>query len=73
VLPRWLKPDGTIVRWVSRFYQLTDLAETYTATGAALAAGLKPAVQFEGSDDQSATRLWGDHGSTLYEVMPICD
>ena len=71
VLPRWLKPDGLIVWLLTRFYQLTDLAETYTATGAGLAAGFKPAVQFEGSDDQSATRLWGDHGSTLYDVTPI--
>ena len=71
VLPHWLKPDGTLVRIVSRFYRLKDLDEQHEATGAALAAGIGPAVQFEGSDDQTVTRLWGDHGSTLYEVTPV--
>ena len=70
VLPRWLRPEGQLVRTLAQYYQLTDLHEQYKATGAALAAGFVPAVQFEGSDDQSATRLWGDHGSTLYEVTP---
>jgi len=70
VLPRWLKPEGLLVALLARFYQLEDLDETYEATGAALAAGFCPAVQFEGSDDRSVTRMWGDHGSTLYAVTP---
>ena len=71
VLPRWLKPTGVLVWLLGRFYRLDDLSETYTASGAGLAAGLAPMVQFEGTDDRSATRMWGDHGSTLYEIAPL--
>ena len=66
VLPRWLKPNGALVGLLTRFYRLDDLTENYHGSGAALSAGLSPAVQFEGSDDRTATRLWGDYGSNLY-------
>jgi len=69
VLPRWLNPEGVLVRTASRFYRLPDAAETYEATGVALAT-LAPLPQFEGTADRAHTRLWGDHGSTLYVVEP---
>ena len=70
VLPKWLKPEGGPVAVLGRWYRLTDLAESFTASGAALAAGYGPSVQFEGSDERSRTRMWGDHGSTMYVVTP---
>ncbi|MCL2653671.1 MAG: alpha-galactosidase, partial [Propionibacteriaceae bacterium] len=70
VLPKWLNPEGPIVRAVGHWYRLPDSDESFTASGAALAAGYGPSIQFEGNDDRTATRMWADHGSTLYVVTP---
>ena len=68
VLPKWLNPEGLIVRALGRWYRLPDAAESFTASGAALSAGYGPSIQFEGNDDRTNTRMWADHGSTLYVV-----
>ncbi|MCL2490817.1 MAG: alpha-galactosidase, partial [Propionibacteriaceae bacterium] len=70
VLPKWLNPEGLIVRALGRWYRLPDAAESFTASGAALSAGYGPSIQFEGNDDRTNTRMWADHGSTLYVVTP---
>jgi len=70
VLPKWLNPEGPIVRAVGHWYRLPDTTESFTASGAALAAGYGPSIQFEGNDDRAATRMWADHGSTLFVVTP---
>jgi len=70
ILPKWLDPEGLVVRTMGRWYRLPDAAESFTASGAALAAGYGPSIQFEGNDDRTATRMWTDYGSTLYVVTP---
>ena len=71
VLPKWLNPEGAIVKAAGRWYRLPDADESFTASGAALAAGYGPPIQFEGNDDRANTRMWADHGSTLYVLNPV--
>jgi len=68
LLPVDLDPDGPVLRTAGKVYKLTDCVETYTATGALLAAGIMLNNQFVGTGYNNQTRILGDFGSNLYVI-----
>ncbi len=68
ITPIYLNPDGFVLRYADRYYQLTDGCEEYTVFGDALDAGISLAMQYEGSGYSDKIRLLGDYGSNLYHI-----
>ncbi|MDN5558457.1 MAG: alpha-galactosidase [Ruaniaceae bacterium] len=69
VLPLPVRGDGRLLWEASRWYRRPDGAESYLASGAALAS-LRLAPQFEGTGAHEGERMLGDYGSRLYLVEP---
>lgn len=68
ITPVNLNPNGTVLRLADRLYAMPDGCESYTASGAALMAGLQLAPRFTGTGYDKALRVQGDFGSNLYLI-----
>lgn len=68
ITPIYLKPDGFILRTVDKYFAMKDGKESYTASGAMLAEGINLSMQYEGTGYNSALRILGDFGSSIYTI-----
>ena len=66
VMPVELDPDGFILRTANKLFAMPDGAESLTASGAALLAGMKLDQQFVGTGYNDRIHMLGDFGSILY-------
>jgi alpha-galactosidase len=73
VLPIRLKPEGALFQILSRYVGVDRNKERFTASGAHLMHGVKLTPQFMGTDKNDATRVMGDHGSTLYVATRLAN
>jgi len=73
VLPIRLKPEGALFQILSRYVGVDRNKERFTASGTHLMHGLKLTPQFMGTDKNDATRVMGDHGSTLYVATRLAN
>lgn len=71
LLPVKLPEDGFIFRLLNRHYTLKDGETEFSASGAALSAGVKPGGAFVGTGYDKNLRMWGDYGSQMYTVNKI--
>ncbi len=68
IAPVALDPNGPVLRAADRLYRMTDAAEEYVASGAALEAGIPLAARFTGTGYDPGARIQGDFGSNLYLI-----
>ena len=68
VFPITVRADGALMRFVNSHFSMKDGEESYTVSGAGLENGIPLAMQYSGSGYNTAIRLLGDWGSTLYLV-----
>ena len=71
VLPVRLSPAGLALRTADKLVAMPDCVEEYTASGAALRAGIRLANLYEGTGYNPNLRLPGDFGSTLYVLTRL--
>ena len=68
VSPIELDPEGFVLRTANKLITMSDGAEDYTVSGAALMAGLKLNNQFLGTGYNEKLHMLGDFGSSLYVI-----
>ena len=71
VLPVRLSPRGGVMRAADALFAVPDCEEEYTATGAALNAGIRIANLYAGTGYNPNIRLPGDFGSNLYVLTRL--
>ena len=71
VVPVNLRPNGLIVSTADAHYALPDGGEDFTASGAALAAGVMLKPLFRGTGYTTDQRNQGDFGSNVYIIEPV--
>lgn len=68
IAPVRLDPKGPILGAADRHIRMMDCAESYTASGAALMAGLRLHNRFNGTGYNENIRVLGDFGSNIYLI-----
>ena len=68
ISPVNIRSDGAIMRFVDRHFAMVDGEESYTCSGEALQSGIPLAMQYSGTGYNTAIRVLGDFGSTMYTV-----
>jgi len=71
VVPFSVSPHGLLVNTADAFYAMPDGGEDFTASGAALAAGVMLKPMFRGTGYGLDQRNQGDFGSNVYIVEPV--
>lgn len=71
ISPVRFKPDGLVLRTADRHYRMMDGQQSFSASGAALAAGVMLSPRFSGTGYDAALRMQGDFGSNIYEITEI--
>ena len=68
ILPIKLKPNGFILRTVDKYMKMDDFAESYTASGAQLMAGIRLHRSFIGTGFSDKMHMQGDYSAILIEI-----
>ncbi len=68
-----IDPNGLLLRAADRHYPMHDGAEEWTASAAALTAGVMLSARFAGTGYDQHMRLQGDFGSNLYLIKEIAE
>ena len=71
VVPFSVSPHGLLVNTADAFYAMSDGGEDFTASGAALAAGVMLKPLFRGTGYTTDQRNQGDFGSNVYIIEPV--